>query len=62
MPTFGAFFLGNEINRINTFPPWAIHDLLDRATKKGKCQLPVLIGALYRGKEQRATSEPSSWR
>ena len=50
-PTFGAFFLGLEVGRTNSFPHSAALDLLDRASKKGKGQLPVLIGALFRGKE-----------
>ena len=51
LPTFGAYALGLEVGRTNTYPHWAALDLLDRASKKGKGQLPVLIGALYRGKE-----------
>ena len=50
LPTFGAYALGMEVSRCNSFPHHAALDLLDRATKKGKGQQPVLIGALYRGK------------
>jgi hypothetical protein len=51
LPTSGAFHLGLEVGRTNTYPQWAALDLLDRASKKGKGQLPVLIGALFHGKE-----------
>jgi hypothetical protein len=32
-----------------TVPEYAAIDLLDRASKKGKGQLPVLIGAFFKG-------------
>ena len=52
VPTFGAYFLGLETGRSNSFPGWAARGFLDRASKKGKGQLlPVLIGALFRGKD-----------
>ena len=45
--------LGTEISRGDTeIPSWAEVSLLDRASKKGKGQLPVLIGAIYRGSKQ----------
>ena len=44
LPTFGAYALGMEIARAdNKVPKRAAIDLLDRASKKGKSQLPVLI-------------------
>lgn len=53
LPTFGLFSMGQEISRGDTeFPGWAEVTLLDRASKKGKGQQPVLIGALYRGAKQ----------
>ena len=52
LPTFGAYALRMEIARAdNKVPQWAAVDLLDRASKKGKGQLPVIIGALYKGSE-----------
>ena len=41
-----------EVARPDTqVPQWAALGLMDRASKKGKGQLPILIGALYKGKE-----------
>ena len=52
LPTFGAYTLGIEVARPDTqVPQWAALDLMDRASKKGKGQLPILIGALYKGRE-----------
>mgnify|MGYP006921083493 CR=1 FL=1 len=52
LPTFGAYALGQEVARPETqIPLWAALDLMDRASKKGKGQLPVIIGALYKGSE-----------
>ena len=43
LPTFGLFSMGQEISRGDTeFPSWAEVMLLDRASKKGKGQQPVL--------------------
>ena len=54
LPTFGAYALGIEIARSDTqVPQWAALDLMDRASKKGKGQLPIFIGSLYKGKEAR---------
>ena len=48
LPTFGLFGVGTEISRGDTeIPSWAEASLL-----KGKGQLPVLIGAIYRGSKQ----------
>jgi hypothetical protein len=50
-PKFRAYALGTEVARSDTsLPLYAALDLMDRASKKGKGQLPVLIGALYRSK------------
>ena len=49
VPTFGAFYLGREINRENLIPDWASRELMDSSQKRGKGQQKVLIGALYRG-------------
>ena len=49
VPTFGAFYLGREIAKSDTFPDWASKELMDTAQKKGKGQQEVLIGAMYRG-------------
>ena len=54
LPTFGAYTLGIEVARPDTqVPQWAALDLMDRASKKGKGQLPIFIGSLYKGKEAR---------
>ena len=43
LPTFGAYALGQEVARCETqIPLWAALDLMDRASKKGKGQLPIL--------------------
>ena len=48
LPTFGLFGIGTEISRGDTeIPSWAEASLLDRASKKGKGQLPVLISAPF---------------
>ena len=49
MPTFGAFYLGREIAKSDTFPEWAAKDLMDTIQKKGKGQQEVIVGAMYRG-------------
>lgn len=49
LPTFGAYVLGMEVGRADS-TLWAAIDLMDGASK-GKGQLPVLIGALYKGAE-----------
>ena len=49
VPTFGAFYLGREINRENSIPDCASRELMESSQKRGKGQQKVLIGALYRG-------------
>ena len=49
MPTFGAFYLGREIAKSDTFPDWAAKELMDTIQKKGKGQQVVIVGAMYRG-------------
>jgi hypothetical protein len=49
VPTFGAFYLGREINREDSIPDWAARELMDSSQKRGKGQQKVLIGALYHG-------------
>ena len=49
VPTFGAFYLGREIAKSDTFPEWAAKDLMDTIQKKGKGQQQVIVGAMYRG-------------
>ena len=45
--------MGQQISRGDTeLPRWAEIALLDRASKRGKGQQPILVGALYRGSEQ----------
>ena len=51
--TFGAVVLGAQISRSDTvIPAWNEADLLDRASKRGKGQLPSLLGCLYKGSTQ----------
>ena len=46
LPTFGLFSVGSQINRGDTeLPRWAEQQLLDRASKRGKGQQPILVGA-----------------
>ena len=53
LPTFGVFTMGQHVSRNDTeIPDWAEKDLLDRASKRGKGQQPILIGSIYRGSEQ----------
>ena len=50
LPTFGLFSMGQQVSRGDTeLPRWAEIALLDRASKRGKGQQPILVGALYRG-------------
>ena len=49
VPTFGAFYLGREIAKSDTFPEWAAKELMDTIQKKGKGQQEVIVGAMYRG-------------
>ena len=50
LPTFGLFGIGAGISRGDTeIPSWAEASSLEGASKKGKGQVPVLIGAIYRG-------------
>ena len=49
MPTFGAFYLGREVAKSDTFPDWAAKELMDTIQKKGKGQQDVIVGAMYRG-------------
>ena len=49
VPTFGAFYLGREISKTDSFPEWASKELMGSAQKRGKGQQEVLIGAMYRG-------------
>ena len=49
MPTFGAFYLGREIAKSDTFPDWAAKELMNTIQKKGKGQQVVIVGAMYRG-------------
>jgi len=51
IPTFGGYYLGLGIGCEGSFPEWAARDLMDRASKRGKGQQKVLIGAFYRGAE-----------
>ena len=45
--------MGQQISRGDTeLPRWAEIALLDRASKRGKGQQPILVGALYRGSKQ----------
>ena len=45
--------MGQHVSRNDTeIPDWAEKDLLDRASKRGKGQQPILIGGIYRGSEQ----------
>ena len=44
-PNFGLFAMGQQMPS-----PWLLIDLIDRASKRGKGQQPILIGALFRGK------------
>ena len=45
--------MGQQVSRGDTeLPRWAEITLLDRASKKGKGQQPILVGALYRGAKQ----------
>ena len=37
-------------NRDSEIPKWQLQDLIDRASKRGKGQQPILVGAIYRGK------------
>ena len=53
VPTFGLFSMGQQVSRGDTeLPRWAEIALLDRASKKGKGQQPILVGAVYRGSKQ----------
>ena len=53
LPTFGAFYIGREVsNADQVFPPWAEKDLLDSMEKKGKGQLEITVGAMYRGSRE----------
>ena len=53
LPTFGLFSIGQQVNRNDTgIPEWAEKDLLDRASKRGKGQQPILIGGIQKGSEQ----------
>ena len=53
LPTFGLFSIGQQVNRNDTeLPEWAEKDLLDRASKRGKGQQPILIGGIQKGSEQ----------
>ena len=53
LPTFGAFYIGREVsNADQAFPPWAEKDLLDSMEKKGKGQLEITVGAMYRGSRE----------
>ena len=53
LPTFGIFSIVQQISRNDTeIPEWAEKDLLDRASKRGKGQLPILIGGIYKGSEK----------
>lgn len=49
MPTFGAFYLGQGVAKSDNFPEWAARELMDNIHKKGKGQLEVILGAMYRG-------------
>ena len=49
VPTFGAFYLGREITKSDSYPDWASKELMDSAQKNCKGQQEVLIGAMYRG-------------
>ena len=49
VPTFGAFYLGREINNETRFPEWVQPELMESAQKKGKGQQKVLFGVMYRG-------------
>ena len=53
LPTFGAFFLGRQVNNSDkTIPSWAEKDLLDNISKRGKGQLEIIVGAMYRGSSE----------
>ena len=45
--------MGQQVSRGDTeLPRWAEIQLLDRASKRGKGQQPILVGALYRCSKQ----------
>ena len=55
LPTFGLFSVGSQISRGDTeLPRWAEQTLSDPASKRGKGQQPILVGALYRGNREHA--------
>lgn len=49
VPTFGAFYLGREVAKSDTFPEWAAKELMDTIQKKGEGQREVISGAMFRG-------------
>ena len=54
-PIFGFFGVGQQVNRGDSeFPRWVSQTLLDRSSKKGKGQQPILVGALFRGHHEHA--------
>ena len=53
LATFGLFSVGQQVSRGDTeLPRWAEIQLLDKTSRRGKGQQPILVGALYRGAKQ----------
>ena len=60
-PHLGHSFLGTQLGRVDQcIPDYAVVELLDRASTKGKGQLPILFGLIYR--ECISTSSSQCWR
>ena len=48
LPTFGLLSMGQQVSRGDTeLPRWAEIALLDRASKRGKGQQPILLGLCF---------------